>query len=61
MNWIPPQFVDAMAPTGWAGTEDVLVAVLRRFADIGADEVELIPTRRDIRQFRRVAAVVGEL
>jgi len=37
MNWIPPQFVDAMAPTGWAGTEDVLVAVLRRFADIGAD------------------------
>ncbi len=31
MNWIPAEYVDAMAPTtGWAGTDDELVEVLRR-------------------------------
>ena len=62
MNWIPAEFVDAMAPTtGWAGTEDELVAVLRKFADIGTDEVHLIPTSSDIEQFRRAADVVAAL
>ena len=61
MNWIPAEFVDAMAPTtGWAGTEDELVDVLRRFEEIGTDEVHLIPTSSDIDQLRRVADVAKE-
>ena len=62
MNWIPREIVDVIAPTsGWAGTEDELVAVLRRFADIGTSEVHLIPTSSDIDQMRRVADLVGEI
>ncbi len=62
MNWIPAEIVDAMAPTtGWAGTDDELRAVLQRFADIGTDEVHLIPTSSDIDQVRRVAEVVADL
>jgi len=62
MNWIPPEYVDAMAPTtGWAGTDDELVATLRRFADIGTSEVHLIPTSSDIDQVRRVADLVAEV
>ena len=49
MNWIPPEYVDALAhSTGWAGTDEELVATLRRFADIGTSEVHLIPTSSDI-------------
>lgn len=59
MNWIPGDVVDAMAPTtGWAGTEQELLDVLRRFRDIGTDEIHLIPTSSDIDQVRRVADVV---
>ncbi|UVF80640.1 LLM class flavin-dependent oxidoreductase [Gordonia mangrovi] len=61
MNWIPTEFVDAMAPTtGWAGTEDELVETLWQFADIGTDEVVLIPTSSDPDQLRRAAAVVAD-
>ena len=61
MNWIPPEYVDAMAPmTGWAGTEDELLAVLRKFEAIGTDEVQLIPTSQDIDQLRRAADVAGQ-
>jgi hypothetical protein len=61
MNWIPAEVVDAMAPTtGWAGTEDQLVEVLRRFEAVGADEVHLIPTSSDMGQLRRVAEVAKE-
>lgn len=61
MNWIPAEIVDAMAPTtGWAGSEDELIAVLHRFAEIGTDEVYLIPTSSDIGQLRRVAEAVDE-
>lgn len=61
MNWIPAEFVDAMAPTtGWAGTEDDLADVLRRFADIGTDEIHLIPTSSDPEQLRRVSDVVKD-
>jgi hypothetical protein len=61
MNWIPPEIVDAMAPTtGWAGTEDDLADVLRRFADIGTSEIHLIPTSSDLDQLRRVADVVAD-
>jgi alkanesulfonate monooxygenase SsuD/methylene tetrahydromethanopterin reductase-like flavin-dependent oxidoreductase (luciferase family) len=61
MNWIPADYVDAMAPTtGWAGDESELLAVLHKFADIGTDEVHLIPTSSDIDQVRRVADVVAK-
>ena len=46
MNWIPASYVDAMAPaTGLAGNEDELLDVLRKFEDIGTNEIHLIPTR----------------
>ena len=62
MNWIPSEFVDAMAPTtGFAGTADDLRGVLQRFADIGTDEVHLIPTSSDIGQVREVADMVADL
>ncbi|OBG78851.1 MULTISPECIES: LLM class flavin-dependent oxidoreductase [unclassified Mycobacterium] len=62
MNWIPADYVDAMAPgTGWAGSEDELLAVLRRFEGIGADEVQLIPTSSDVDQLRRAAEVAARL
>ena len=61
MNWIPAEYVDAMAPTtGWAGTEGELLEVLRRFDAIGADEIHLIPTSSDVDQIRRVADVVKD-
>jgi len=61
MNWIPAEYVDAMAPsTGWAGTENELIGVLRKFEDIGTDEVHLIPTSTDVDQVRRVADVVKD-
>jgi alkanesulfonate monooxygenase SsuD/methylene tetrahydromethanopterin reductase-like flavin-dependent oxidoreductase (luciferase family) len=61
MNWIPAEFVDAMAPTtGWAGSEDDLLKVLRGFEAIGTDEVHLIPTSSDIEQLRRVADVAKD-
>lgn len=62
MNWIPSEFVDAMAPTtGWAGNEDQLAETLRAFAAIGTTEVHLIPTNSDLDQLQRVADVVADL
>jgi alkanesulfonate monooxygenase SsuD/methylene tetrahydromethanopterin reductase-like flavin-dependent oxidoreductase (luciferase family) len=62
MNWIPAEYVDAMAPmTGWAGSEKELLAVLRKFAAIGTDEVQLIPTSSDLDQLQRAADVAGRL
>ncbi len=62
MNWIPSEFVDAMAPTtGWAGSEDQLAETLRAFAAIGTTEVHLIPTSSDLDQVHRVADVVADL
>ncbi|WP_211357032.1 LLM class flavin-dependent oxidoreductase [Nocardioides rubriscoriae] len=59
MNWLPADLVDAMAPTtGFAGTPAQLREVLRRFEDLGADEVHLIPTGSDVDQVRRVADLV---
>ncbi|MCV7419914.1 LLM class flavin-dependent oxidoreductase [Mycobacterium yunnanensis] len=61
MNWIPAEFVDAMAPTtGWTGDEDDLREVLRAFEAIGTDEVHLIPTSADVDQLRRVADVAAD-
>lgn len=60
MNWLPVDLVDALAPTtGFAGTVPQLVALLDRFAQIGADEVQLIPTGSDVAQVRRVADALG--
>ncbi len=59
MNWIPAEYIDAMAPsTGFAGDEDGLVAVLREFKAVGTDEIQLIPTSSDVDQLRRVAEMV---
>jgi hypothetical protein len=50
--------VNAMAPgTGWAGSEDELFGLLRKFEDIGTDEIHLITTSSDVDQVRRVANV----
>ena len=62
MNWIPAEYVDAMAPmTGWAGSADELLAVLRKFEEIGTDEIQLIPTSSDIEQVHRAAEVAARL
>ncbi len=61
MNWIPAHYVDAIAPgTGWAGNEDELVSVLRKFDDIGTDEIHLIPTSSDVGQLRAIADIVRD-
>jgi alkanesulfonate monooxygenase SsuD/methylene tetrahydromethanopterin reductase-like flavin-dependent oxidoreductase (luciferase family) len=62
MNWIPAEYVDAMAPTtGFAGTEDELIALVRKFEAVGTDEIQLIPTCSDVGQLHRVADVVAEV
>lgn len=62
MNWLPVSLVDAMAPTtGFAGTETALRDLLRRFADVGCDEVHLIPTSSDVGQVERVAGLAAGL
>ncbi len=60
MNWIPQRYVDAMAPaTGFAGTPAELRVTLDRFADLGADEVQLIPTGAALDQVARVADLLA--
>jgi alkanesulfonate monooxygenase SsuD/methylene tetrahydromethanopterin reductase-like flavin-dependent oxidoreductase (luciferase family) len=59
MNWIPAEYIDVMAPTtGFAGTEDDLVTVLRDFEAAGADEIQLIPTSSDLEQVQRAGDLV---
>jgi alkanesulfonate monooxygenase SsuD/methylene tetrahydromethanopterin reductase-like flavin-dependent oxidoreductase (luciferase family) len=61
MNWIPTEYVDAIAPTtGWSGSQDELADTLQRFAAIGTDEVHLIPTSSDLDQAHRAAEVVSD-
>jgi alkanesulfonate monooxygenase SsuD/methylene tetrahydromethanopterin reductase-like flavin-dependent oxidoreductase (luciferase family) len=60
LNWLPVSLVDAMAPTtGFAGTLDELHETLKRFEDIGAHEVQLIPTGSDVTQVARVAELLA--
>ncbi|WP_036518760.1 LLM class flavin-dependent oxidoreductase [Nocardia sp. 348MFTsu5.1] len=62
MNWIPSEFVDAIAPTtGFSGSDDELSEVLQKFAAAGTDEVHLIPTSSDISQLTRAGDVVRSL
>ena len=59
MNWLPREFVDAFAETaGFAGTVTELKDVLRRIEDLGADEVQLVPTSADLRQVEQIAAAL---
>ncbi|MDX6372742.1 MAG: hypothetical protein QOD98_1730 [Nocardioidaceae bacterium] len=60
MNWLPPDLVDAMAPTtGFAGTAIELRDLLRRLEDVGTDEVHVIPTTSDRGFVDRVADLAG--
>jgi alkanesulfonate monooxygenase SsuD/methylene tetrahydromethanopterin reductase-like flavin-dependent oxidoreductase (luciferase family) len=62
MNWLPPDLVDAMAPTtGFGGTAEDLRELLRRLEDIGTDEVHVIPTSSDISFVERVSELAGHL
>ncbi|GAA1145865.1 LLM class flavin-dependent oxidoreductase [Nocardioides aquiterrae] len=59
MNWIPAEYVDALAATaGFAGTPAQLAGVLRQVADLGADEVQLIPTSSGVDQVHRIAELL---
>ncbi|MFO0689640.1 MAG: LLM class flavin-dependent oxidoreductase [Myxococcota bacterium] len=59
-NWIEPAALEAMIPyTGFAGSDADLKRVLRQFADLGTDEVQLIPTSDDPAQLDRVAQIIG--
>jgi alkanesulfonate monooxygenase SsuD/methylene tetrahydromethanopterin reductase-like flavin-dependent oxidoreductase (luciferase family) len=59
MNWIPEQYVDALAATaGFAGTPAELRDVLRQIEDLGCDEVQLIPTDSSVNQVHRLAELV---
>lgn len=59
MNWIPREFVDALGATaGCAGTVSELRDVLRRLEDLGADEVQLVPTSSDLTQVEQIAAAL---
>ncbi|WP_457149141.1 LLM class flavin-dependent oxidoreductase [Mycobacterium sp. URHB0021] len=61
MNWVPADIVDAMAPTtGWAGAADELRDLLAEFAEIGTDEIQLIPTSSNIDELRRVVEVAED-
>lgn len=60
MNWLPTDLVDALAATaGFAGTSSELLDLLKRFEDIGTDEVQLIPTSSDRTQVERIAEVLA--
>ena len=60
MNWIPGELVDALAVTaGFAGTVAELADLLKRIEDLGADEVQLIPTGSDVDQVHRVADLLA--
>jgi alkanesulfonate monooxygenase SsuD/methylene tetrahydromethanopterin reductase-like flavin-dependent oxidoreductase (luciferase family) len=59
MNWLPADLVDALAATaGVAGTPTELRDALKRFEDIGCDEVHLIPTSSDLAQVERIAELL---
>lgn len=59
MNWIPAEFVDTFAATaGFAGSVGELRDLLRQLEEVGADEVQLIPTSSDLSQLERVAQML---
>ncbi len=59
-NWIEPAALEAMLPvTGFSGSDAELTRVLRQLAELGTDEVQLIPTSDDLSQVARVAELIG--
>ena len=59
VDWTPPAFLDDIVPrAGFTGTVPGLADTLRRFEDLGADEVTLIPTGTDVRQVAALAEAV---
>ena len=61
-KWLPPDQVEPLAPTtGFAGSDDELVDLLRSLAAIGTDEVHLIPTSADVTQVARVADLIERI
>jgi len=60
LNWLDPREVLAMLPqTGFAGSGPELRALLRRVAELGADETILIPTSADVAEVARAADLIG--
>ena len=56
------EFVDAMAPTtGFAGSVEELQDQLGRIADLGTDEVVIIPTSTEIDQVHQIASVADSI
>lgn len=59
-TWVDPAARDAIAASaGFAGTPQELKDMLRRIEDVGADEVQLIPTGSDVDQVHRVSDAIG--
>lgn len=59
-DYMSPDIVDAMAKTvGFAGSAGELGTLLKRIADLGADEVILIPTSADPGQVGRTAEIIA--
>ncbi|WP_204164623.1 LLM class flavin-dependent oxidoreductase [Nocardioides daejeonensis] len=59
MNWMPTELVDGLVPVaGFAGPVEELREVLDRIAELGTDEVQLVPTSADPRQVELVAEVL---
>jgi len=60
LNWLDPREVETMLPhTGFAGTGPELRELLRNVADLGADEMLLIPTTADVAEVARAADLIG--
>ncbi len=59
-TWVDPAARDAIAASaGFAGTVQELKDMLRRIEDMGAHEVQLIPTDSNIDQVHRIADAIG--
>jgi alkanesulfonate monooxygenase SsuD/methylene tetrahydromethanopterin reductase-like flavin-dependent oxidoreductase (luciferase family) len=59
-TWVDPAARDAIAASaGFVASPQELKDMLRRIEDVGADEVQLIPTDSNIDQVHRIADAIG--
>lgn len=59
-TWVDPAARDAIAASaGFSGSPQELKDMLRRIEDVGADEVQLIPTASNVDQVHRIADAIG--
>ena len=59
-TWVDAASRDAIAASaGFAGTPQELRDMLKRIEDVGADEVQLIPTDSNLDQVKRIADALG--